>query len=101
MKVNPFHKPNPFKYGNIERFHHAHLPSSDTLNNSYMTSSNTCRLKQSNISGDSWQFNENNMNRRVDFTRKYEPGGSQVSNFEMRMKVSSLYTAPNNRQKVP
>jgi hypothetical protein len=30
-KGNPFYKPNPFKYGHYEKFHHAHLPTSSSV----------------------------------------------------------------------
>lgn len=53
----------------------------------------------SSSSNNNWNFNQNNFDKRVDFSRKYNAHPSTVNDFEVRMKMKSTYVVPNDRPK--
>ncbi len=57
VKESPFNKPNPFKYGNYERFKHPHIPSSHLSDFSSISNRDSFRGKQSRVSDSTWYFN--------------------------------------------
>lgn len=97
LQNNPFHKPNPFTVVRHDRFEHPHLQSGRQPDYAHLI------YKERGIPKpieNNWTFNENNVGRKVDFSRKYEMTASQVSDFEMKMKMSAITTAPHARPRV-
>lgn len=78
MLNNPFNKPNPFKAGYYESVKPYHVPSMSTKDFSHIAHNNSVRHQYSQVSNN-WSFNQNNLTRKVDFSRKNELKSSQVT----------------------
>lgn len=67
---NPFNKPNPFKSSHFENYQHSSQISSNKKDYSHFVYHDSHKLQyhQANYS---WSFNENNLSKKVDFSRKY------------------------------
>jgi hypothetical protein len=81
VQNNPFNKANPFKLGQFDRFHHAHLPTNNPTNYTHLIYHDSSRLQNSRAINNNWVFNNNNLTKRVDFNRKNDLNKSQISEF--------------------
>lgn len=67
---NPFNKPNPFKSNNFEKYQTSSQISSNTKDYSHFVYHDTHKMQYHRMSNN-WSFNQNNLSRKVDFTKKY------------------------------
>jgi hypothetical protein len=81
LQSNPFHKPSPFQLGHFEKFKLAQYPNTNSTDYSHLIYHDSYKPQQSRVSDNNWSFNENNLSKRVDFTKKYENNLSQVTDF--------------------
>lgn len=81
VQNNPFNKPNPFKLTHYDKFHHAHLPTNHPADYAHLVYHDPQKLHNSRAITNNWVFNDNNLSKRGDFSRKYELSKSQVSEF--------------------
>jgi hypothetical protein len=77
-KNNPFNKPNPFKSNNFETYQPPSQICSNKTDFSHFVYHNSNKLQYHRIDNN-WSFNQNNLTRKVDFTKKYEPKINQAS----------------------
>lgn len=75
---NPFNKPNPFKSNNFEASQHPFQISSNIKDYSHLVYHDSHKLQYHRMNNN-WSFNENNLSKKVDFTRKYESKINQIS----------------------
>jgi len=75
MQGNPFHKPNPYHVYKYNKFNHPHLKEEY----SSISIRDVTRPQQAIILENNWIFHENNLSKRVDFTKKTDTSLSQVS----------------------
>ena len=98
---NPFQKPNPFKYNHYEKFTHAILPTSSSMNTSTSALLHESKYYQPPSSSNSnWNFNQNNFEKKVDFSRKQSGHNANPNNFETRMRMKTSYVVPNDKPKI-
>lgn len=71
VQNNPFNKANPFKSGQFDKFHHAHLPTSNPTDYAHLIYHDSYKLQHSRATINNWVFNDNNLTKKVDFNRKY------------------------------
>lgn len=69
VQNNPFHKPNPFKTVQYERFEHPHIRPSNQ-DHQHLVYKEHPRLYNSRILENNWTFNENNIGKKYTFTKK-------------------------------
>lgn len=63
-----------------------------------MTNESKYRQPSSSF-GNNWNFNENNFEKYNDFRKKNNVRRSEASDFEVRMKASTIFVPPNDRPK--
>jgi hypothetical protein len=98
IQNNPFHKANPFRVVQYERFEHPHLQgqAQDHQHLIYQEG----RPMSNKVIENNWTFNENNLTRKIGFTRKQDLTSSRVSDFEIKLKMSSIGIPSKNAQKL-
>ena len=80
VQNNPFNRPNPFKTANFDKFYHPHLGNKTTTDYAHLIYHDSYK-RSSRVLNNNWTFNDNNISKRADFSRKYELNNSQISEF--------------------
>jgi hypothetical protein len=101
IQNNPFHKANPFRLIQFEKFEHAHLPAQKAQDHQQQLYKEHLRSVPARPLENNWTFKDNNLDRRHDFSRKPELANSHVSDFEMKMKMSSIGMGSKQPQRAP
>jgi len=71
VQKNPFNKANPFKLTHFDKFHHAHLSNNNPKDYAHLIYHDSHKLHNSRVINNNWVFNDNNLSKRGDFSRKY------------------------------
>jgi len=79
VQNNPFNKPNPFKQIQFDRFQHPHLANKSANDYSHLVYHDSHKLQHLGVLNNNWTFNDNNLGKKVDFSRKVDLNNSQIS----------------------